>query len=319
MNKFSIIIPVYNSEKTIKRCLNSLTSQTYKNFEVLLIDDGSTDNSLNILTKYANNDSRFKVFHQKNSGPSSARNKGLDNSSGNIICFIDSDDYVIENYLEELNNKFNDNNADLVFFSYNKFNENGIISTHTYLEYDNDYFKNINGLSSIDMFGYTWIKAIKRNVIGDTRFDNSLSLFEDEVFICNISKPSLMMSYIDKPIYNYYVDNYNSLIRKTYDDYYLKCEKVYNAWKNMLKQQDYMDEFLKRKANGLTKNCIYYGLERNVDYLSFYKELSNCTFFKESNIEDEFLNAIRKNDFFSIKSNRFKYKIKNKIVTLLKQ
>ena len=93
--KFSIIIPVYNVEKFLRECLNSITSQTLKNFEVICIDDGSTDNSLTILQEYANKDSRFKVISQENQGQGIARNKAIDIASGEYLFFVDPDDYEL--------------------------------------------------------------------------------------------------------------------------------------------------------------------------------------------------------------------------------
>lgn len=100
MSKFSVIIPVYNSEKHISRALDSVLNQSYKNLELIVVDDGSIDKSLELLKKYQSEDSRIKVFHQKNGGPGSARNKGVSKSSGEYIIFLDSDDYLAKNALE---------------------------------------------------------------------------------------------------------------------------------------------------------------------------------------------------------------------------
>ena len=105
-NLISIIIPVYNVEKYLKKCINSVINQSHKNLEIILIDDGSTDKSGIILDEYAKIDERIKVYHKKNGGLSSARNYGIKRSNGNYICFIDSDDfiskYMIENLLNNL-------------------------------------------------------------------------------------------------------------------------------------------------------------------------------------------------------------------------
>lgn len=98
----SVIFPVYNAEKYLKTCLDSLISQTYTNFEVLCVDDGSTDHSLDILRFYEKKDNRIKVFIQENAGPAAARNKALQYASGNYISFVDADDYLVENAFEKL-------------------------------------------------------------------------------------------------------------------------------------------------------------------------------------------------------------------------
>ena len=112
----SVIIPVYNSEKYIKECVDSVLAQTYKNYEILLIDDGSIDNSLSICNEYAKADSRVKVFHKENGGASSARNVGLDKAHGDYVYFLDSDDYIVTQTLEKCVVCARQNNADLVFF-----------------------------------------------------------------------------------------------------------------------------------------------------------------------------------------------------------
>lgn len=107
MDKFdksliSIIVPVYNVEDYLKECLNSIINQIYKNLEILLIDDGSSDKSGEICDEFAKNDSRIKVFHKQNGGQSSARNLGLDKSKGDFISFVDSDDVLGENFIQKL-------------------------------------------------------------------------------------------------------------------------------------------------------------------------------------------------------------------------
>ena len=100
----SIIVPLYNAEQDLPRCIDSILAQSYTDFELLLIDDGSPDNCGAICDEYATRDSRVRVFHKKNGGVSSARNLGLENACGEYIAFIDSDDYVLNDYLEMLRN-----------------------------------------------------------------------------------------------------------------------------------------------------------------------------------------------------------------------
>ena len=109
--KISVIIPVYNTEKFLHRCIDSILTQTYTDFELLLIDDGSKDSSGSICDEYAEKDSRVRVFHKENGGVSSARNLGLDNAWGEWITFVDSDDYIEENFLKSFDGNLD---ADLV-------------------------------------------------------------------------------------------------------------------------------------------------------------------------------------------------------------
>ncbi len=121
----SVIIPVYNVEAYLQECVESVLKQTYQNFEIILVDDGSTDSSGDICDEYAGNDERICVIHQKNSGPSKTRNTGLENANGKYIYFLDSDDYIESNALELLVDTAESNNADLVFFGAHSFSDNG--------------------------------------------------------------------------------------------------------------------------------------------------------------------------------------------------
>ena len=118
--ELSIIIPIYNSEKYINNCINSIINQKGIKFEVLLIDDGSTDNSSQICDNYAQLDTRIKVFHKENGGVSSARNLGIENSRGKWITFIDSDDWLNSEYIQSINNILN-LNIDLTIYNYISF------------------------------------------------------------------------------------------------------------------------------------------------------------------------------------------------------
>lgn len=118
MAQITIILPVYNVETYLKQCLDSISNQTFKDFECICVNDGSTDNSLSILQEYSQKDKRFKVISQKNRGSSVARNTGIKNTNTKYITFIDSDDWVTENYLEVLYNKAEETNADIVRASY---------------------------------------------------------------------------------------------------------------------------------------------------------------------------------------------------------
>ena len=126
MAKISVIVPVYNVEKYIHKCLDSILKQTFTDFELILVDDGSPDNCGNICDEYAKKDNRIFVVHKKNGGLSAARNSGIDwafqNSDSEFITFIDSDDTIAENYLEKFMNAM-DNNADIVSCKLNFFIE----------------------------------------------------------------------------------------------------------------------------------------------------------------------------------------------------
>ena len=114
MAEISIIVPVYKVEKYLRRCIDSIAAQTFTDWECILVDDGSPDDSGTICDEYAENDKRFRVFHQENAGVSAARNKGLDEAKGEWICFVDSDDWIEKEMLEKMYNLAVKNKAEVV-------------------------------------------------------------------------------------------------------------------------------------------------------------------------------------------------------------
>ncbi len=126
----NIIVPIYNSKKYIERCVDSILNQTYQNFELILINDGSTDNSLNVINKYKNN-SKIKIIDKKNEGVAKTRNLGIDMSKGKYIMFIDNDDYIDSDYIYNYYNAIENNDMDVVFGSYKCVSQNGKTSKIT--------------------------------------------------------------------------------------------------------------------------------------------------------------------------------------------
>lgn len=123
MNLITIIVPVYNVEKYLKRCIDSILAQTYSHFELLLINDGSTDTSALICQEYVQQDERVHLIHQENAGPSAARNTGIASAKGDYVTFIDSDDFVESDYLETLIEAALKNQSDIAISNFNSFNE----------------------------------------------------------------------------------------------------------------------------------------------------------------------------------------------------
>lgn len=189
-SKISIIVPVYNVEQYLNFCIDSILAQVYTDFEVLLIDDGSTDNSGKICDEYSEKDSRISVFHKENGGVSSARNVGLDNASGKYICFVDADDWIENTYVQYIIE--NIGNADIMFFDEcwhyfdgcSQIYSSGYFKSDDRTEIEAKILQMTSNSLRHNFFGYTWNKVflnsiIKKNYI---RFVNGLSASEDEVF-----------------------------------------------------------------------------------------------------------------------------------------
>lgn len=207
--KISVIVPVYNVEQYQCRCVDSILAQTFPDFELLLIDDGSKDRSGEICDEYAGKDERVRVFHKENGGVSSARNVGLDNAKGTYICFIDSDDWIEEDYLKVINDSISD--FDIMFFGAVWHYEDGGQRSLSFcpVECKTNIGKEIHHLLRNDMgvnyFGYTWNKVFRRDIIekNNLRFVDELSLSEDEVFTLAYCNCGNTLKIIDKPLYHY--------------------------------------------------------------------------------------------------------------------
>ena len=179
----SIIVPIYNRGKWLPNCLDSISSQTFKDWECILINDGSTDNSLKIAQEYAANDPRFIVFSQENQGVSAARNLGLDHAQGKWLAFVDSDDEIAPDYLEILYKLGEDNNADLVNasieFVYDNNQTSSLIlkdSIYNTLDedFENYFYIRISGI--VKLYRLAIIK------LHNLRFDTDFSFAEDYIF-----------------------------------------------------------------------------------------------------------------------------------------
>ena len=186
--KISVIVPVYNVEQYLPRCIDSILAQTFTDFELLLIDDGSTDKSGDICDEYARKDPRIRVFHKPNGGVSSARNMGLDNAKGEWIAFVDSDDWVNEDFLANFIEV--DTGEDLLcqgFCSPNWKDEGSAIITRPDKKYHkDDIFNFILDMYDNTQLGYVWCKMFRRDVIekNNILFIPEFSIREDMAFIC---------------------------------------------------------------------------------------------------------------------------------------
>lgn len=317
MVDFSIIIPIYNAEKSLEKCLDSVNAQTFENYEVILIDDGSTDQSLSICKRYAIQNKRFRVHHQNNAGPSAARNAGLDIAAGKWICFVDSDDCIEANYLQEIWDAAQNYDADVIFIGHNKVNENGTKEVFLPGEVLETNIKTALAFSEHDMFGYTWIKAFHRDSIKEIRFNASLNLFEDEVFTCQVLPYCRRIGVVNKPIYNYNTGDGSSLIGRTHQDYCLKCDKVYQAWKVMLGGCQEKANIMAKKASSFVSRCYYYAFERKVNIQSYFSQLKDTTFFKEHTEKNKFDEAVWNGDYKKLRFEKMKYQTKVRISAIL--
>ena len=192
-NKVTVIIPVYNSEKHISKCIESVLSQTYKDIEIILVNDGSKDSSGEICENYKSKDNRVQVFHRENSGVSASRNYGISKSSGKYICFIDSDDWIESRFIEN----FFKNGIEIDY----QFVTQGILfddltNTWPFFEYNDQIVTKENLLitkNEIISNGCPVSKLFKREIIEkyEIEFPTEISFHEDHVFVLKYIKSKL--------------------------------------------------------------------------------------------------------------------------------
>ena len=204
MSKVSVIVPVYNTEQYLPRCIDSILAQTFTDFELILVNDGSTDNSGMICNEYAKKDSRIIVIHKENGGVSSARNLGIDNAKGKYITFVDSDDYILSQYLDNIYTCLIKVKADLIFTSYTDIinEEKSIVKINYDFNCLEDYvsFFIING-----NFTAPWGKFFSRKIINENSlyFPYNIHRGEDTIFVYNYLLHCKKIYFIADYNYNY--------------------------------------------------------------------------------------------------------------------
>ena len=231
--QISIIVPVYNSEKYLGACIDSILSQSFRDFELILVDDGSRDSSPRICDDYAQKDGRVKVIHKANGGVSAARNDGLDIAKGEYVTFIDSDDWVEREYLETLSNY---RDYDIVFFSHRMIYEDGYTSEFKFEEKEGDK-QNIWGIvaslrknaAGSNFYGYTWNKMFCRDIIEKykIRFTEGLRISEDEVYTLDYCTHAKSIKVLPLCLYNYRVLGTGLTATKNSADEYKKLADSY--------------------------------------------------------------------------------------------
>lgn len=287
----SIIIPVYNVEKYIEQCLDSIKKQSYQNFEVIIVNDGSQDNTESICKKIAQSDARFKYFSKENGGVSSARNFGLDNANGHYITFIDGDDWVDPNHLEILIKSITENNSDIAICSYKEF-RNNIFYIRYYTNKEKhllnfnimtkeDFLINFPKLLSTNVcFNNAVSKLFRRDLVKDLRFDNKLIYGEDLDFYFRLYLTTKNISFVNEDTYVYRIHGdsttsgftqehaeqelsiYKKMYEKIYElglptiNYLNKLEFLLNARKDFLANKVLLNEYFEY-LDDIKNNAIY--------------------------------------------------------------
>ena len=240
----SIIVPIYNTGKYLEKCLESIINQSFTNFEVICIDDGSTDNSYDILTRYKEKYNNFKIIYQENQGVAIARNNGLKNANGDYIIFIDSDDFIINDYLEKLYNESVMTNADVVICNFYRYYEDTSISIPVMYKKNKGIYTSNEILKALIpdnlIHSYLWNKLWKRELFNNLSFPDIK--YEDIAIMCHLFYKAKKISIINDSLY-YYRIRKTSIVRSysitTQNDYM----KAYMYTRIFLKENKIYDEF----------------------------------------------------------------------------
>lgn len=207
-NLISLIIPCYNAESTLSKCLDSVINQSYRNIEIIVINDGSTDETSKILKQFQDDDSRIIVINQENSGVSKARNQGIQIASGDYICFVDSDDWVENNYCSVLHRTITEHNADISIAEAAYEDETGIL-VHNYnlrdasvTVYDQQTALKLL-LEDKIIQSHPWAKLYRSHLLKNISFPENLEAFEDYYTMFKIFNDAKKVVKSDKVIYHY--------------------------------------------------------------------------------------------------------------------
>ena len=271
----SIIVPIYNVEDCLDKCINSIINQTYKKLEIILIDDGSTDSCKIICDNYKKLDDRIIVVHKSNGGLSSARNAGLDIAKGELIGFVDGDDYIELTMYEKMKKCMDKNNSDIVscsVFYKKKYKKKEI----KYL-INNKKLECLTGKQKyIYVQNYAWNKLYKRDIFNNIRYPSG-QIYEDGYIICDILEKANSISFVDEPLYNYVYRN-NSITKK-FNINQFDCIISINKKIDFYNKKRYLDLVIREKNRKINVLIVFlakmkrYKIKNKEVFDKYYKEL----------------------------------------------
>ena len=282
----SVIVPVYNVEKHLDRCVESIVNQTYTNLEIILVDDGSPDNCPAMCDAWAEKDNRIKVIHKENGGLSSARNAGLDVMTGEYVYFIDSDDYINEITISTLYNLINEYNADMSFGRYYRvfdsetdfyqpeftdeiflFDEDSFWNAH--YDYDND-----NSEYSVNLI-ISCNKLYKSELFDALRFEYG-KIHEDEYIIHKIVQQCNCICFINKKLYYYFQNSSGIMSQRSSETYLYAIESLAIRTQYFASQKKEYTIYAFKSFFGFFRwNYFSFGKQLKKDLMSLYRDTYN--------------------------------------------
>lgn len=310
--KVSVIVPIYNVEKYLARCLESLINQTLKDIEIVCVNDGSTDDSLNILNKYAKKDTRIKIINKVNGGLSSARNAALDIVNGEYVSFVDSDDWVDINMLKDMYENAIKEKYDIVMCSYTreyinksrlkKLNMQEVaiygedeVSLQLHRRIIGPLKEELANPEQTDSLVTAWGKLYKTEIINNNniRFiDTSIIGTEDCLFNVYAFKYIKKAMFLNKPYYHYWKENPSSLTSIHKQNLKDKWMNMYNYIRDFLDENKYDEIFYEALNNRICMSII--GLGLNECYMRNTSELEKIKNIKKILSDEVIINALSK-------------------------
>lgn len=308
--KVSIVVPIYNSAVYLGKCIESIISQSYKNLEIILVDDGSTDNSLKIIKEYKKNDNRIKFFHKENGGLSSTRNFGLKKATGEYIMFIDSDDYIDNRMVELMLKKIIEKNVDICecgIFVHNK--DNTIVCNYDFLTIDKmtNQIDLVNSYADGIIIIAVWNKLFKLDAIKNIEF--RLDCFkEDSDYVLRLCQKELSITQVAIPLYHYIKKESGSLTGNKFSNRFFNLadwaeEKAAELLSDNIKYKDAADKIL---------------FNSYVHILKYYLRDYNKGILNNSEFKEEIINIYNKLVKLIINTNNVtKYKNFNNVIQIM--
>lgn len=316
----SIIVPSYNSEKYISKCVESLVNQTYSHKEIIVVNDGSTDKTLQILRKLKEKYSEIIIIDKKNGGVSSARNIGIENASGKYIMFVDSDDWCEPQMCEEMIKLANKNNYDMVCCGYYMDSDNGnnLLEVVSKDVIEGDDVNNIGIILNKCNISYCVTKLYNKEIINNNniRFNEELSMGEDAVFTCDYILQINRIALINKAYYHYVRANNESLSTKYINDIDIFIKMVWDRLELLYDKYPKFRELEHKdgssRAINSSKMYIYNNYRKGCKLSSIERQKYIKYFMDDKNINDDMKNYRPKS--FIDKLYYILYKIKSPFI-----
>lgn len=304
----SVIIPAYNVEDYVEKCLESIITQTYKNIEIIIIDDGSTDGTYEKCLKFTHIDHRVKLYTQKNKGVSAARNYGIERASGQYICFVDSDDQISPYYVEVMLKNIMDTNSDISLIQYTRHLPMDSLSNKE-REVWNYKEGLIKCLSMTPPICCVCCKMYKKQILKDLRFDENIQIAEDKYFFYMSLTRCKKIVYQDIALY-YYYERPGSAMRSSFDSKQLDRKRVngklYDMWCQQFPNSEafFMKEKIMSSVKSIQESLRDNSPESKAIRKKFMEDVKSCKYRyirKYCNFKERILFLMEKRCLFILK------------------